>query len=242
MRGVSPEPYAESTEIHGVLGGSYLDLHRDGRWRAQNDAGGSGAQRQRKSRVPRILEQYNSLYQSLVAVDSLASWAASTDVTPEHEGQRTGADQMLATFLGDKAVIAATRRCLKASKQLLPIEIKQLHSILLRAGGSPGTIPQVVAARVAAESHQASVQDGFSYCAVARGKDGTCAKPMIANEIDKGLQKLTDVGERAKLWNESKEIGLPLKAGLIELQRLRNQVAREMGYSSFLGCKSRITA
>lgn len=182
-----------------------------------------------------FLEQYNSLYQSLVAVDSLASWAASTDVTPEHEGQRTGADQMLATFLGDKAVIAATRRCLKASKQLLPIEIKQLHSILLRAGGSPGTIPQVVAARVAAESHQASVQDGFSYCAVARGKDGTCAKPMIANEIDKGLQKLTDVGERAKLWNESKEIGRPLKAGLIELQRLRNQVAREMGYSSFFG-------
>ena len=39
--------------------------------------------------------------------------------------------------------------------------------------------------------------------------------------------------ERQRIWIASKEIGRPLKPGLIELRDLRNQVAKEMGYSSY---------
>jgi peptidyl-dipeptidase A len=41
------------------------------------------------------------------------------------------------------------------------------------------------------------------------------------------------VSERLAAWETSKGVGIKLKTGLEELQRLRNRVAREMGYSSF---------
>jgi len=43
------------------------------------------------------------------------------------------------------------------------------------------------------------------------------------------------LADRERAWMASKEIGRPLKSGLVELQALRNQIARAMGYSSFFG-------
>jgi len=41
------------------------------------------------------------------------------------------------------------------------------------------------------------------------------------------------LAERERAWTASKAIGRPLKPGLLELQALRNQIARAMGYQSF---------
>src|SRR4029077_19828847 len=54
-----------------------------------------------------------------------------------------------------------------------------------------------------------------------------------ANQIDDVLRKSRDLAERQRIWIASKEIGRPLKPGLIELRELRNQVAKEMGFSSY---------
>ena len=51
------------------------------------------------------------------------------------------------------------------------------------------------------------------------------------------LKKSRDLNERQRIWTVSKEIGRPLKPGLIELVKLRNQVAREMGYHSYFALK-----
>jgi peptidyl-dipeptidase A len=83
----------------------------------------------------------------------------------------------------------------------------------------------VVKARVAAESKQAATMDSFTY-----KLDG---KPVSANEIDEILLKSHDLGLRRRAWETSKEIGKPLRAGLENLQKLRNQVAREMKHSSY---------
>ncbi len=104
---------------------------------------------------------------------------------------------------------------------------------MLGAAESPGTIPEVVAARVEAEAHQSSIMDGYTFCAAPTGKGGACAHPTTANEIDDILRKSRDLPERLRVWTASKEIGRPLKPGLVELVKLRNQVAREMGYHSY---------
>ena len=179
-----------------------------------------------------FLEVYNSLYAHLSAVEGEAQWAASTDVTPENEAKRTAAGQAVAAFKGDKAIIEQARELLKRRNALEPLQVRQLESILLRAGGYPGTIPAVVNARVEWESRQAAVQDGFTFC-LEKKKDGSCAKPVTANEIDNALRVENDLEKRLAWWTASKEIGRPLKPGLGELQKLRNQVAREMGHSSF---------
>ncbi len=180
-----------------------------------------------------FLDLYDSVFKGLYTVTSNAEWAASTDVKDVHDGQRTAANQALAAFRGDKAIIARAQALLARKAELTPLQVRQLDKLLLAAASCPGTIADVVNARIAAESRQASTQDAFTYCLVARGKDGACPSPVTANDLDDKLRTSKDVAERLKVWTASKEIGRPLKGGLHELQKLRNQVARKMGYSSF---------
>jgi len=166
---------------------------------------------------------------------SLADWAAATDVTPEHVAQRTGADKTMAAAIGSTAVIEKAKALLKNEKQLDDLTVRQLRKLLLAAAENPGTIPDVVARRVELESKQSAILDGYTFCLQPKG--ASCAKPVTANDIDDILKKSRDLGERQRIWTVSKEIGRPLKPGLVELVKLRNQVAKEMGYKSFFALK-----
>jgi len=166
-----------------------------------------------------------------------ADWLAATDVTPEHTGQRAGADKALATLSGAPFIIERTKALLAKEKDLDPLTARQLHKLLLGAAENPGTIPDVVAQRIDAEARQSSILDGYTFCLQAKvgsaGAPAACARPTTANEIDTVLRRSRDLSERQKVWVASKEIGRPLRPGLVELQALRNRVARELGYSSY---------
>lgn len=172
-----------------------------------------------------FLRLYNSIYTGLYRTASEASWIASTDVGDAHEAARTAANTAAAVFGGDRAVIDAARAFLANRAALPPMEARELDKILLGAAEGPGTIPTVTAARVAAESRQASVMDGYTF-----HLDG---KPASANDIDNVLQHSKDLQKRREAWEASKEIGKPLKPGLVQLQKLRNQVAREMKHTGY---------
>jgi peptidyl-dipeptidase A len=165
-------------------------------------------------------------------VANQAAWTASTDVTPEHTAARTAAEKALAAVAGSKLVIEKTRGLLKQKSDLDPLSVRQLDKLLLAAADSPATIPEVVAKRIEAESRQSSILDGYTFC-LQTNAPGTCVRPVSANDIDDLLRKSRNLKEREHAWVASKEIGRKLKPGLAELQGLRNQVAREMGYSSF---------
>ena len=172
-----------------------------------------------------FLQFYNSLYLGLTRASQEASWVASTDVSDAHEGERTGANTALAVFQGDRRVIETARALLQKRAALPPLVARQLDKILLAAAEGPGTIPDVTKARVAAESRQSAAMDGFTF-----KLDG---KPVSANDIDNILEKSRDLALRKRAWESSKQIGYALKPGLIELQKLRNQVAREMKHASY---------
>jgi peptidyl-dipeptidase A len=166
---------------------------------------------------------------------SIADWQAATDVTPEHTGQRTGADKAYAALAGSTLIVDRTKALLKNRAQLDEATARQLNKLLLGAAESPGTIPEVVTKRVEAEARQSEIMDGFGFCLQPKG--AACARPTSANEIDDILRKSRDLGERQRVWTVSKEIGRPLRPGLVELVKLRNQVAREMGYKSYFALK-----
>jgi peptidyl-dipeptidase A len=184
-----------------------------------------------QTRARTFLDLYNSLFVGVASVAEECSWDAQTDVTSEHDGARIASGRALAAFLGDKAVIETTRELLSHERELTPLTVRELKKILLLASGSPGTIPEVVKKRVEAESRQSSTLDSYEFCLERRGDE--CVKPVTANDIDKLLLTSSDLGERLQVWQASKEIGKELKPGLVELQTLRNQVAREMGFHSF---------
>jgi peptidyl-dipeptidase A len=180
-----------------------------------------------------FLAMYNRLYQGLYTVAQEAAWAASTDVSPEHTGQRIGAGQAQAVFLGNPWVIDKTRALLQKTNQLDALTVRQLRMIWLHAADAPGTMPAVVAARVVAEARQSAMLDSFEFKWQRPG--AAAPEPITANEIDDLLRTSTNLTERLTVWKASKESGVALKPGLVELRDLRNRVAQEMGFSSYYG-------
>ncbi|MBI4444909.1 MAG: M2 family metallopeptidase [Acidobacteria bacterium] len=184
-----------------------------------------------QSRVSEFLDGYNRIYQPLYTVSAEADWKASTDVTDEHTGERIGANAVRASFEGNVYVIEKAREFLKHRQHLDPLVVRQLEAVLYTAASYPGTIPEVVKARVAAEARQSAILDGFEFCLDKEGDQ--CRKVITPNQIDEILMESTDLAERQRIWEVSKQTGPALKPGLIELRQLRNRVAREMGFSSF---------
>src|SRR5512140_3636493 len=80
-----------------------------------------------------FLAMYNTLYQRLNTVSSEAQWKASTDVTPQHTGERIGADKALAAFEGDPYIITTARSLMKRKAELDPLTVRQINEVLLSA-------------------------------------------------------------------------------------------------------------
>jgi peptidyl-dipeptidase A len=179
-----------------------------------------------------FLEIMSGTLQPLQSVANQAAWAASTDVTAEHTAARTAAEKALAAVSGSKLVIEKTKALLAQKAELEPVTVRQLDRLLREAADAPATIPDVVAKRIEAEARQSAILDGYAFC-LQPGPNGSCARPSSANEIDDLLRKSRSLKEREAAWIASKELGRKLRPGLVELQSLRNQVAREMGYSSY---------
>lgn len=179
-----------------------------------------------------FLEVVSGTLQPLQTVANQAAWAASTDVSAEHTTARTTADKAVAAVAGSKLIIDKTRALLAQKTELDGTTVRQLEKLLREAADSPATIPDVVAKRIEVEARQSSILDGYTFC-LQSGAGGTCVRPTSANDIDDILRKSRNLKEREAVWTASKEIGRKLRPGLVELQGLRNKVAREMGYSSF---------
>jgi peptidyl-dipeptidase A len=186
-----------------------------------------------QQRADQFLQMYDTLGQKLYTVTSEAYWKASTDVSDTHTGERIGAERTMAAFTGSSYVIEHARSLLDQRTQLDDLTVRQLDRVLLSAAEFPGTIPEIVAARVEQEAKQSAILDGFEFCLDRRGDK--CVKTITPNEIDNILVESRNPAERRKIWEVSKQSGSALKPGLIELRKLRNEVAKEMGYSSFFG-------
>lgn len=185
-----------------------------------------------EAQAQRLLEALVPLLQPVLTATNQARWVAATDVSDEHSGMRAGAETVAAAVSGSRLVITQTKALLAQRAELQPLTARQLEKLRLAAAEAPATLPDVVAARIAAEAEQSKVLDGFTFCRT-RKKDGSCGQVLTANEIDERLRTSLDLEERQRVWLASKEIGSVLRPGLTRLQHLRNQVARELGFSSF---------
>ena len=182
-------------------------------------------------RADEFLTAYDAVAQKIYQVTAEAYWSAATDVTDIHVGERIGAEKAMAAFSGNPWVIDSVKVLLEDGNKLDDITRRQLQAILLSAAEYPGTIPGVVAARVAEEARQGAILDSFEFC-VDQSRDG-CRTIVTPNEIDEILVTSRDEVERRRFWEVAKQTGPALKPGIGKLRDLRNQVAREMGYDSF---------
>jgi peptidyl-dipeptidase A len=183
-----------------------------------------------QDRADRFLAVVNESYKALRTVAQEAEWKASTDVKPEHDAASAAANKAQAAFNGNPAIINEAKDLLQRRADLDPLTVRQLERVLFNAAEGPMTNPALTAARIDAETEQASTMNGFTFT--------LGGQPITTNEIDEKLEKLTDLAERQKVWEASKLSGPALRPGLVKLQELRNGVAREMGYPDYFGLQA----
>jgi peptidyl-dipeptidase A len=184
-------------------------------------------------RAQHFLDMYNGVLPGLNASMQDAVWKSSTDVSERHSGQRVGAESVYASFAGNRYVVSTLRELLTHESDLDDSTTRQLRIALLDAAYAPGTNPELARQRVEAEARQSETLDGYQFCLERRGDNGPCTRPATANDIDRVLRDSRNLSERERVWNRSKELGIQLRSGLLELRELRNRVAQEMGYSDF---------
>jgi peptidyl-dipeptidase A len=175
-----------------------------------------------------FLDGYSGRYQELYYRSSQAEWASNTRIVEgdETNARRTrAANEAMAAFTGSAENIAAAREWLAVRDELTPVQVQQLEKVLFLAGNNPATVPELVSARIAAETAQTEKLYGFEF-----RMEG---QPVTTNGIDELLRTERDLGRRRKVWEASKEVGTVLKPGLMELRRLRNATVRALGYADF---------
>ena len=178
-----------------------------------------------QERANHFLSLFNAGYQSLIAVREAAGWDASVDVTPAHDAAAEATSRSFAAFTGHPTVIAESRALLERRAELDPVTVLQLQRVLFNAAEAPMTNPALARARIAAETAQDSALNTFTF--------HLDDQALATNQLDERLLTCTDLAQRRALWEASKQSGPALKPGLIELQKLRNGVARELGYPDY---------
>jgi peptidyl-dipeptidase A len=181
--------------------------------------------------VQEFLNNYNDSYQTLWTASESANYTAGSDITPGHTKARIAADRALGDFLGSTKVIERLSK-LRGRTDLTALQDRQIDVAWQEAAHYPGTLGKAVEELIVTEAVINDSLYAYHYILELPGQEPRRVTP---NEIGDLLASTVDLAERQAIWECSKRIGPKLKDGLVQLQGLRNQTAREMGFSSFFG-------
>jgi peptidyl-dipeptidase A len=178
--------------------------------------------------VQSYLENYNKEYQKYSYEWNKGEWALNTHIV-EGDSVTTKkaqeAQEQYAKFTGSKENIEKATEFLKHKNMLTDLQVKQLNRILYLAASNPQTVSELVKEKIIAGTKQIELLFGYDF-----KLDG---KSITPNEIDEMLINEKNLSERLKVWEVSKEVGVGLKDGLANLQRLRNETVQALGYKDF---------
>ena len=175
-----------------------------------------------------FIDAYTEQYQQLYYASALAEWKSNTYIMEGDTATAAAtrrANEALAKFTGSQENIEQARFFLKYRDKLPPLQVRQLERILYQAANNPQTVPELVSARIKAETEQTERLFGFDFQI-----DG---KSVTTNDIDNILKTETELSKRLAAWEASKEVGKGLKEGLIQLQDLRNRTVQALGYDDY---------
>ncbi len=175
-----------------------------------------------------FLDGYSREYQQLYYASNKAEWKSNTYIMEGDTATPAAtrrANEAYARFTGDQDNIKKARYFLKHRDQLSPLQVKQLETILYMAANNPQTVPELVKARIKAETEQTEHLFGFDF--------QINGKSVSTNDIDNILKEETDLSKRLAAWEASKAVGKTLKDGLAKLRELRNKTVQALGYDDY---------
>lgn len=181
-----------------------------------------------QNEVQVYLDDYNKQYRQLGYEWNKGEWALNTkivegDTITSKNAQDAQAEY--AKFTGSRENIEKAAKYLKLKNELSDLQIRQLKRVLYLAANNPETASEIVKEKIEADTKQTQLLYGFDF--------KIDNKSVSTNEIDMSLKTENNIKKRLKIWEASKEVGIGLKDGLANLQRLRNKSVQALGYDDF---------
>jgi peptidyl-dipeptidase A len=181
-----------------------------------------------KQEAQAFLDTYSKRFQQLYTASAEAEWRSNTHIV---EGDTTNAfatrqaNEALAAFTGSVENIEKARALMQQKDQLTDLQVKQLEAVLYVAANNPQTVPDLVRARIKADTEQTEKLYGFDY--------KLAGKSVSTNDIDNILRTEKNEKKRLAAWQASKEVGKNLREGILNLRDLRNKTVQSLGYDDY---------
>lgn len=155
---------------------------------------------------------------------ALAYWNATTTGDPKAFEEYSEANIRLTRFFSDKEVFSrlkALKENGKIQDSLLKRELEVLYNEYLGNQADTGLLEKII------EKESLLEQKYASYRAIYKGK------PINDNKVEEILQTSNNNKDLEAVWKSHKAIGREVAADIIEIVKLRNQVARELGFDNY---------
>jgi peptidyl-dipeptidase A len=167
-----------------------------------------------------LIDDFTLTAEPLARDAALAGWALATCASPEAEQRAADAQVALARVYADPATHEAARRLdgEPLTDPRLAREVRLLHLTTLSYRRTPEALERI--ARLEAELE--GVYSSYRGEALGERVDENRTRWILRNERDEA--------RRQAAWEASKGIGPLVAPTILELARLRNQVARDAGY------------
>ena len=169
--------------------------------------------------LKQLNEQLNQLYYQC----NIAAWNLSTTGRDEFAAQAEHADLEMRLFLADRTRFDTVNDML-ATEDLQELERRQftlIHNMMVENQLNRHMLEQLVSKQIALQGITTKFRGTI---------DG---KEVNNKQIEEILRSSTDVDLRKKAWLASKQVGAMLEPGLMELIKLRNESAAELGYANY---------
>lgn len=175
-----------------------------------------------------MYDSYVEQYKPLFIESNRAWWEASITGTDEAFARRKKADEAIVELHADPAMFAKIK-ALRASGQIHDPMLARMLDVMYRNYLERQGDPEIQKRIVGLE---ADVEQIFN---THRGQiDG---KPSTENDIREILSTTTNNALAEKAWKAYMEVGVQVDPKLKELVRLRNQIAKQLGYDNFFAMK-----
>lgn len=184
--------------------------------------------------VALFLEQYNTRYRALWTAAEGAKFTAESDITEANSRARVEAGRALGDYVGSAEVIAKLRE-MRGRGDVTPLQERQMNAAWRLAAHYPAPVGERVRYLISTEAQATDSLYATTWTLRVPGRPERSVTPNLLDEMVAGSR---DLKLRRAAWECSKDVGPRLKDLLVDLQGLRNGVAREMGFSSYFGLET----
>ena len=171
----------------------------------------------------RLVSSLSESFERLETEFHEAYWASQIDATPASDRRRADLELELRRVKGDADALAHVNAAL-AEEIHEPLLRRQLEVLRLSLTGNQMSEEQRL------ELVELSTEVESRFASYRPHLDG---KPLTENDIEKILTSSDDQDLRRRAWEASKEIGELVAPQVRELARLRNDVARDLGFGDY---------